>query len=859
MNGSTNFDSLFAQLTEALEQLAELHRQEVKDAQCGITKAQSTLVDKDVFGRWRPAVRPESLHLTADDVCVPVENEVGESTIPQSHVDLGQEEAGRNHDFDSNTPVTAKLSRHSVSQKTARTFRHFYVRPVWFEDSKYSKLTLHEIIEQEKDMGKFLTVNQVYKGKKSHWFLLNPNSNIRGFWLVTCLSLLLYDVVNVPFAVCFEPEETKFAKGFDAFCACFWTVDILLNFITGVRIHDHLEMRWKRIARHYVKSGWFIFDFLIVLPEWLSFFLDTLSDAQETITIFRLARWGRIARLLRLARVARITKLHIFLRHIVITFHLSKQYFTATQGWLFSTIIIGFIVHFLCCFWYALGNSLDNGWVVVNNLDTAYTGTSYIISAFWSVCRLQGIRSGYLVETRGELLADALLIYCSLILSSYYVGKVTTACMSRASSTNLWKAGIAFSARHNVSDESMFRMMKSLEAAHIFGAADIAQEESLLLESLPVILQQDLLFEARSRFLIGNSFFGALFGFNPRAVRHVCNDTMTPNIAVQTEKVFAYADACRDMAFIVTGRLLYFWGRTFDYEDKSEASELAHGSSISEPVLWTTWEHVGHLVVVEETALLKMDTEKFAQVILQHQAPCMHAVRYAKHFVWRLNQSPKPSDLTKFTDLSLDALDSDPLYGTQEDHFMFISHYKVESGTEATLMRDLLGSILHEDRTHPANFLLSPIFIDSEDLTDLAQLKEHVTGSGSLILLLTPSVLSRPWVLIEIVTAIRNGVSVVLVEVQRPGSRYEYPDEEFYAGIENGKLIDQQGVDLLAREGIYLADVVSSLKTIFHKIALPFSPHKTKSVREAELRDILKRCEVKMRQRTCSLDGPDSM
>ena len=41
------------------------------------------------------------------------------------------------------------------------------------------------------------------------------------------------------------------------------------------------------------------------------------------------------------------------------------------------------------------------------------------------------------------------------------------------------------------------------------------------------------------------------------------------------------------------------------------------------------------------------------------------------------------------------------------------------------------------------------------------------------VLLLTPGLLSRPWCLLEIVTAIDSGVVIVPVEVQRPGIKSE--------------------------------------------------------------------------------------
>merc|ERR1712113_584627 len=47
---------------------------------------------------------------------------------------------------------------------------------------------------------------------------------------------------------------------------------------------------------------------------------------------------------------------------------------------------------------------------------------------------------------------------------------------------------------------------------------------------------------------------------------------------------------------------------------------------------------------------------------------------------------------------------------------------------------------------------------------------------------------------------------------------------------------------LLQEEGIELAQLEPSVRLVFKKIALTFSPHKAAAVREVELQEILKRC-----------------
>jgi len=82
--------------------------------------------------------------------------------------------------------------------------------------------------------------------------------------------------------------------------------------------------------------------------------------------------------------------------------------------------------------------------------------------------------------------------------------------------------------------------------------------------------------------------------------------------------------------------------------------------------------------------------------------------------------------------------------------------------------------------------------------------------------------------------------------VQRPGSHYPFPDDKFYKKLLDGQYLGKEAVALLESKGITLKDVESGIRQVFLKIALPFSPHKTKMVREAEVSNILKRCDFEI-------------
>mmetsp|Transcript_138563 Transcript_138563/g.276234 ORF Transcript_138563/g.276234 Transcript_138563/m.276234 type:complete len:138 (-) Transcript_138563:589-1002(-) len=62
----------------------------------------------------------------------------------------------------------------------------------------------------------------------------------------------------------------------------FWTFDIGMNFCTGYVEEGNVIMDRRIIARHYV-STWFLFDVVVILPDWVTLMLKTDQNVAVTI------------------------------------------------------------------------------------------------------------------------------------------------------------------------------------------------------------------------------------------------------------------------------------------------------------------------------------------------------------------------------------------------------------------------------------------------------------------------------------------------------------------------------------------------------------------------------------------------
>jgi len=184
---------------------------------------------------------------------------------------------------------------------------------------------------------------------------------------------------------------------------------------------------------------------------------------------------------------------------------------------------------------------------------------------------------------------------------------------------------------------------------------------------------------------------------------------------------------------------------------------------------------------------------------------------------------------------------------SRSQHLVFLSHYKAEAGTEAALMRHELEQAIAADPGHLGHSFEEPIFLDTENLTNLEDIETKVRLSHNLAILLTQGILTRPWCLFEILTAQKHGVRVLLVNVSKPGSEYSFPDADFYDRLRSGDVLDKSAQKMLKEFGYELVDLEAALRAVFQQIAVVFSPHKATDIRRSEIRALLRQCKLKPR------------
>ena len=185
-------------------------------------------------------------------------------------------------------------------------------------------------------------------------------------------------------------------------------------------------------------------------------------------------------------------------------------------------------------------------------------------------------------------------------------------------------------------------------------------------------------------------------------------------------------------------------------------------------------------------------------------------------------------------------------WSVQGRYAAFVSHYKAEAATEARHLKDKLTTLLS-----------SPVFLDSDDLSDLRNLLDAVAQSDVLVLLQTTNLLTRPWCLLEIYTALLNNVPIVTIAVKgafvysfedawemlgtADASSYSFADELDKRNPGAAMVIREQRIPVHGKlEIVDIAAMGKALREhVPHIISKDYAPAASFRTIEAQLEDIV--------------------
>ena len=163
-------------------------------------------------------------------------------------------------------------------------------------------------------------------------------------------------------------------------------------------------------------------------------------------------------------------------------------------------------------------------------------------------------------------------------------------------------------------------------------------------------------------------------------------------------------------------------------------------------------------------------------------------------------------------------------------HAAFLSHFKRECAMEARYFQSNLADLLGCD-----------VFLDSDDLTDLRKLLQHVKESDVLLLFQTKGLFTRPWCLLEVYTAVEAMVPIVTVNV-KGFHPYDFEDALRCLTFLDTELEKRNpgASKLLADHGVDVVDCAHKLSSVVPNIiSVDFNPSGSRNNIMACLLDVV--------------------
>jgi len=451
----------------------------------------------------------------------------------------------------------------------------------------------------------------------------------------------------------YERDPFNISRALDIFTAVFWTLDILVSFVTGTVHSDRIELRLRVIAWRYATT-WLAFDTLLGLLQWCAVIMLGSADMHS---------WGHrhaptLVRFVRLARLVRFAKIEQLMSESLarlnsISVVLAIKIVCTLMG-------LVFWVHVGGCVWYHIGNNTNEGWVHRLNLSEAELEQKYILATHWAIGQLQGGVDIYPGNPVGErAYAVAYTMFSISVLGAVSMLTNIIFELQEINKRRTWEIRIVCQmlSAHKISLETSLRIKAYLHwKQHVDRKREMATKE--IVQNLPTELGRALTIEMRMPYIAPHPVLEAVRLIHEHSFFKMCVNSFVPHSPMLNEQIYCHGEKCSQMYFIVGGSVTYlhhraaaqalkmFGSKGFEREaeeelvrrDKSlcisENIVLNEGRWLCEASLWLRWLHRGDLTTTSSASLLVLSLESFSTVALQHPAVhgalSSHARRFAR-------------------------------------------------------------------------------------------------------------------------------------------------------------------------------------------------------------------------------------
>lgn len=485
---------------------------------------------------------------------------------------------------------------------------------------------------------------------KSRCSMLHPSSPKRVCWDFLGAFILFHDLVMIPLQVFENLKSTDglpgpyvmFEKIFDFVATCYWTVDIMVSFITGYFSDEgFIEMRPRLIAKHYMRT-WGPLDFFIVILDWCTIIIGLGSEQASYV------RLGKtVSRFVRILRLLRFMKLSSALKGLVA--RVNSEYLLTMGGLFRLVVLIVIFAHYLACGWFGISQLVSGGWdnwakrafERVEKKDSL--SYAYSTSLHWSLTQFTPASMEVVPCNPYERFYNCGVIVIALVTFSSFVSSITSA-MTHLRAINARQTEQdtlirRFFAENKVSHEVAARIWRFLKKSRQSLTNRLKERDVPALKSLPEKIRQELRAEVFMPMLSAHPLLKVLNVIDRETIREVC-DVAVSEVALKSgEEVFPAGTRPSLMVFVISGQL--------EYIIEHEEIPIKGGEWVCESSLWASGLKLqGCIVSATACEILFINAEAFQEVTKAHNDLAGFLSSYAQSFVELFNDASQDEHFT---------------------------------------------------------------------------------------------------------------------------------------------------------------------------------------------------------------------
>mmetsp|Transcript_31601 Transcript_31601/g.73691 ORF Transcript_31601/g.73691 Transcript_31601/m.73691 type:complete len:1111 (-) Transcript_31601:174-3506(-) len=498
--------------------------------------------------------------------------------------------------------------------------------------------------------------------------VLHPASKRRGIFDCLIAIFLLLDAVVVPYSLVFHTRAAWLTVASWA-TACFWSFDMLLNFCTGYIEGNHIEMVWKTIAKRYLRGG-FALDFFVLLIEylnlaalWFSAYGSSGSNNSnaDTLQAFKLLRFLKITRLVRLVarlRAGLVSHVDTVIAYLIPRYGLMgwEHCITFAQFLMKLFFVIAWLSHVGSCIWYALEDVIIKGsgtsdasaeswhsnlmateWASSEDLlyvhglywavSTMFAGSSYLtplhpLEAAFSMCWL--VMGALFVTTITSTLAAKVLDVQGRMGETVKQMRVLNGFMGQCKTPVL----LALAVKANFTEKMLSpKRLTELDIPYL----------STVTPGLRAALRE----HQYGSFFLQLPLFRVLNVLSADAVQTSCLAASHVTLVREGQEIFGARQSLEHAILLTHGKLCYTVGSTASAEivqkpllswqlaKTLQVAKVSDPTWISEMALVAEWETVGSLEAAADVELLLVSADSFGKLVRQTSVLAAFVSSYA--------------------------------------------------------------------------------------------------------------------------------------------------------------------------------------------------------------------------------------